>query len=89
MLMIQAMQLETAYRCAQFCMLCVSTCVASFTLLSTMVSPLLKVCLSLYTILRSHIAVSGGILFTPPVGDSRLLSAVTDIFTIKFAFNCC
>ena len=24
-----------------------------------------------------------------PVGDSRLLSTVTDIFTINFAFNCC
>ena len=49
----QTTQLQTACRCAQFCMLCVSTCVASFTL-STMVSPLLKVCLSLYTLLRSH-----------------------------------
>ena len=26
---------------------------------------------------------SGCIVFTPPVGDSRLPSAVTDIFTIK------
>ena len=33
-----------------------STCVTSFTLLSTMVSPLLKVCLSLYTLLRSHLS---------------------------------
>ena len=31
----------------------------------------------------------GGVLFTPPVGDSRLLSAVTDIITINFAFNSC
>ena len=52
----QTTQLQTACRCAQFCMLCVSTCVASFTLLSTMVSPLLKVCLSLYTLLRSHLS---------------------------------
>ena len=43
------MQLKTACRCAQFCILRMSTCVASFMLLSTMVSPLLKVCLSLYT----------------------------------------
>ena len=50
----QTTQLQTACRCAQFCMLRMSTCVASFTLLSTMVSPLLKVCLSLYTLLRSH-----------------------------------
>ena len=40
-------------------------------------------------VICSWISVSGGIIFTPPVGDSRLLSAVTDIFTINFAFNCC
>ena len=53
--MNQAMQLKTACRCAQFCMLRMSVCVASFMLLSTMVSPMLKVCLSLYTLLRSHL----------------------------------
>ena len=37
------------------CILRMSTCVASFMLLSTMVSPMLKVCLSLYTLLRSHL----------------------------------
>ena len=52
----QTTQLQTACRCAQFCMLCVSTCVASFMLLSTMVSPMLKVCLSLYTLLRGHLS---------------------------------
>ena len=52
----QAMQLQTACRCAQVCILRMSTCVASFTLLSTMVSPMLKVCLSLYTLLRSHLS---------------------------------
>ena len=45
--------------------------------------------LVIYVAICSWIAVLGGILFTPPVGDSRLLSAVTDIFTINFAFNCC
>ena len=44
---------------------------------------------AIYVAICSWIAVSGGILFTPPVGDSRLLSAVTDIFTINFAFNSC
>ena len=51
----QTTQLQTACKCAQFCMLRMSTCVASFRLLSTMVSPMLKVCLSLYTLLRSHL----------------------------------
>ena len=51
----QTKTLKTACRCAQFCMLRMSTCVASFMLLSTMVSPMLKVCLSLYTLLRSHL----------------------------------
>ena len=52
----QTKTLKTACRCAQFCMLRMSMCVASFMLLSTMVSPLLKVCLSLYTLLRSHLS---------------------------------
>ena len=52
--MNQTKTLKTACRCAQFCMLRMSTCVASFILLSTMVSPMMKVCLSLYTLLRSH-----------------------------------
>ena len=43
-------------QCAQCCMVRLSMCVASFTFLSTMVSPLLKVCLSLYTLLRSHLS---------------------------------
>ena len=43
-------------QCAQCCMLCKSTCVASFTLLSTMVSPMLKVCLSLYTLFRNRLS---------------------------------
>ena len=51
----QTKALKTACKCAQFCMLRMSTCVASFMLLSTMVSPMLKVCLSLYTLLRSHL----------------------------------
>ena len=50
----QTTQLETACRCAQFWMLRMSMCVASFMLLSTMVSPMLKVCFSLYSLLRSH-----------------------------------
>ena len=33
------------------------------------------------------IAASGGIVLTPPVGDSRLLSAVTEKITINFAFK--
>ena len=41
----QTRTLKTACWCAQFCMLRMSTCVASFMLLSTMVSPMLKVCL--------------------------------------------
>ena len=53
----------------QFCMLRMSTCVASFMLLSTMISPMLKVCLSLYTLLRSHLFVNCCIrrysLYTP------------------------
>ena len=54
----QTKTLKTACRCAQFCMLRMSVCVASFMLLSTMVSPMLKVCLSLYTLLRSHLFVN-------------------------------
>ena len=38
------------------CNMCKSTCVASFTYLSTMVSPMLEVCLSSYTLLRSHLS---------------------------------
>ena len=45
-------------RCAQFCMLRRSMCVASFLLLSTIVSMMLKVYLSLYTLLRSHLFVN-------------------------------
>ena len=51
----QTKTLKTACRCAQFCMLRKSVCVASFMLMSTMVSPMLKVCLSLYTLLRSYL----------------------------------
>ena len=47
---------KTACKCAQFCMLRMSTCVASFMLLSTMVSKVLKVYLSLYTLLRIHLS---------------------------------
>ena len=50
----QTKTLQTACRCAQFCMLHMSMCVASLLLLSTMVSKVLKVYLSLYTLLRSH-----------------------------------
>ena len=88
----QTKTLKTACRCAQFCMLRMSVCVASFLLLFTMVSMMLKVYLSLYTLLRSHLFVNCCIrrysLYTS-VGDSRLLSAVTDIITINFAFNSC
>ena len=52
----------------------------------------LKVYLSLYTLLRSHLFVNCCIkrysLYTP-VGDGRLLSAVTDIIKINFASNSC
>ena len=63
--------LKTACRCAQFCMLCMSMCVVSFLFtLSTMVSmKVLKVYLSLYTLLRSHLFVNFCIrrysLYTP------------------------
>ena len=54
----QTKTLKTACRCAQFCMLRMSVCVVSFLLLSTMVSMMLKVYLSLYTLLRSHLFVN-------------------------------
>ena len=38
----QTRTLKTACRCAQFCMLCMSMCVASFLLLSTVVSMMLN-----------------------------------------------
>ena len=89
----QTRNTKDSVQCAQFCMLRMSVCVVSLLSLSTIVSmKVLKVYLSLYTLLRSHLFVnfvSGGILFSPPVGDSRLLSAVTDIITINFAFNSC
>ena len=44
-------------QCAQCCNLCKSTCVASFTLLSTMRSPMLEVCLWSYTLFRSHLSL--------------------------------
>ena len=40
-------------QCAQCCMVSSSACVASFTQLFTLRSPLLGMCLSLYTLLRS------------------------------------
>ena len=56
----QTRTLKTACRCAQFCMLRMSVCVVSFLFtLSTMVSmKVLKVYLSLYTLLRSHLFVN-------------------------------
>ena len=56
----QTRTLKTACRCAQFCMLRMSMCVVSFLFtLSTMVSMnVLKVYLSLYTLLRSHLFVN-------------------------------
>ena len=58
--MNQTKTLKTACRCAQFCMLRISMCVASFLFTSsTMVSMIvLKVYLSLYTLLRSHLFVN-------------------------------
>ena len=37
---------------------------------------------------KTLISVSGGIVFTPPVGDGRLLSAVADIFTPSSFVDC-
>ena len=55
----QTKTLKTACRCAQFCMLRMSLCVASFLFtLSTVVSMKLKVYLSIYTLLRSHLFVN-------------------------------
>ena len=54
----QTRTLKTACRCAQFCMLRMSLCVVSLLSLSTMVSMMLKVYLSLYTLLRSHLFVN-------------------------------
>ena len=54
----QTKTLKTACRCAQFCMLRMSLCVVSLLSLSTMVSMMLKVYLSLYTLLRSHLFVN-------------------------------
>ena len=56
----QTKTLKTACRCAQFCMLRMSMCVVSYLFtLSTMVSMnVLKVYLSLYTLLRSHLFVN-------------------------------
>ena len=45
-------------QCAQCCMVRLSACVPSFMLLSTMVSPLLDVCLLPYALLRSHLSFS-------------------------------
>ena len=56
--MNQTKTLKTACKCAQFCMLRMSMCVASFLVLTTMVSMMLKVYLSLYTLLRSHLFVN-------------------------------
>ena len=54
--MNQTKTLKTACRCDQFCMLRMSLCVVSF---FTMVSMnVLKVYLSLYTLLRSHLFVN-------------------------------
>ena len=89
----QTRTLKKACRCAQFCMLRMSVCVVSLLSLSTTVSmTVLKVYLSLYTLLRSHLFVNfciGRYFLYTPVGDSRLLSAVTDIITINCAFNSC
>ena len=41
-------------QCAQCCMVRLSACVPSFMLLSTMVSPLLELCLSSYTLSRTN-----------------------------------
>ena len=49
---------KTACRCPQFCMLRMSVCVVSLLSLPTMVSMMLKVYLSLYTLLRSHLFVN-------------------------------
>ena len=38
-------------------------------------------------ILHSHFSVFGGILFTPTVGDSKLLLAVTELITVTSASN--
>ena len=55
----QTRTLKTACRCAQFCMLRMSVCVVSLLSLSTIVSmKVLKVYLSLYTLLRSHLFVN-------------------------------
>ena len=73
--MNQTKTLKTACKCAQFCMLRMSMCVASFLLLSTMVSMnVLKVYLSLYTLLRSHLFVNCCIrrYFIYPIVDKGL-----------------
>ena len=78
--MIHTKTLKTACRCAQFCMLRMSTCVASFMLLSTMVSPMLKVCLSLYTLLRSHLS------FAWPFVRELLYQ---EVFYLQYQFHHC
>ena len=78
-------------QCAQCCAVSSSVCVVLFTQLFTLCSALLGMCMKLYTLLRSLLSckyvreflVQDVLYLHPPVGDSRLPSAVTDIFTIK------
>ena len=78
-------------RRAQNCALYTSVCFVVFMQLFAMCSRLLKLCVKMYAVCRSHLCIvkcssisgAGYILFTPPVGDSRLPSAVTDLSTVK------
>ena len=77
-------------QCAQCCAVISSVCVMLFTQLVTLRSALLRLCMKLYTMFRSLLSHKMFVNFLcrmyciyTPVGDSRLPSAVTDIFTIK------
>ena len=77
-------------QCAQGCMVSSSACVASFTQLFTMRSMKVRMCLELYTLFRSLLSyifvrefLVQDVFYLHPVGDSRLPSAATDVFTIK------
>ena len=78
-------------RRAQNCAVFASVCIVVFMQLVTVRSRLLKLCVKIYAVFRSHLCIincscilgAGCIPFTPPVGDSRLPSAVTDLFTVK------
>ena len=82
--------LNAAHR-AQWCAVVTSVWVMAFMQLFAMCSRLLKLCVKMYAVCRSHLCIvkcswisgAGYIPFTPPVGDSRLPSAVTDLFTVK------